>query len=146
MTNRVILSAPGVKFSRLGFDVLTAGHAGLLFDSSFAGAAKFVKGSVAGSRPGNGVTTHNIVYGKTFSSKPFVMVNATGSTGSSFPGQAFALRSYGDSKTPYNNFTFSFSRVEVVVGLSSMDILFSSASSSFSYVLDYLVMDYRAGF
>lgn len=146
MANRIILSPTAVKLSQSGQDVLSVGDSLLLFNAEHAGAAKFIKGSVAGSRPGNGVTNHTVNYGKTFSAKPFVMVNAIGGTGSSFPGQAFAVRCYGDSKTPFNNFTFSFSRLEVDVGLSSVAFAFSSASSSFSYTIEYLIFDYRAGF
>lgn len=145
MVNRIWIEPSVMRISRPGVDVFAANDQSLLFNGDHGTPAKFIKGSIAGSRGGSGTSTHTAFFGKTFSSKPFVMTNVTGGSGSSNPGFTYPIKGFGDSYTPWSDFTFSWSWFEVIVGIDRVDFKFTSASSSFSYAINYLIFDYRIG-
>ncbi len=155
MVDRIQIEPGILKLSIPGVAVTAATENQLLFNGTQAGAAKFLKGSIDGTRNGNGVTNHTVMYGKTYTAKPFIMVNMIGRLpqwtvgsvfGSSYPGEAFCIRNYGDAKNPFNNFQFNWSRLEVEVLLDRVNFAFSSAASGCNYTIDYLIYDYRTGF
>lgn len=146
MTNRILVSPSAFNVSVPGADVLAASGTSLIFDGDQASPGKYITGSISGSRAGAGISTHTGFFGKTFSVKPFVMVNVVAGSGASFPGETYAIKGFGDSETPWNNFAFSWTIFEVKVGVDRVDFAFSSFSSSVSYTINYLVFDYRLGF
>lgn len=146
MANRILISVDGFKLSRPAQNVLTALDNQLLVNGDYGGAAKFIKGSISGTRTGSGTTTQVVSYGKTFSAEPFVMINCVGGSGSSRPGNAVALRNFGDSANPWGDFASSWTRLEVEVRLSEVEFRFNSAASTVSYTINYMIFDYRMGF
>lgn len=149
MANRV-WAEPGVlRISKSGQNVLTASDVNLLFNSDYAGTAKFIKGSVSGSRGGNGTTTIEAFYGKTFTVKPMVFVFAIntsgGTSGGSYPGQGFQAKTLSDCNTPHSFFSLSWTRLGVEVQLDRLRFEMSSAASSFNFTIHYAVLDYRFG-
>jgi hypothetical protein len=118
----------------------------LLFDGNYASPARWIKGQVSGSRGGNGSTTVTANFGKTYSSPPMLLVNFTPTSGASFPGESYPMKCFGDSQSPWSNMAFSWMTFEVAVGTASADFKITSFSSSVTFVIDYLVFDYRIGF
>lgn len=118
----------------------------LLFSGQMASPARFIKGQVSGSRGGSGSTTVTGLFGNTFSAPPMLLVNFTPTSGASFPGEVYPQKCFGDSQTPWNNMAFSWMTFEVAVGTASADFKITSFSSSVTFVIDYLVFDYRIGF
>lgn len=124
-----------------------ANDTNLLFNGDHGSPAKFIKGTINGSRNGQGTTNHTAFFGKTYSIKPFVMTNVIGGSGSSNPGLAYQIRGFGDSRTPWNDFTFSFSRFDVDVQNDRVNFAMNAyGGSNFNYTISYLVFDYRIGF
>lgn len=151
MANRIVASPDGLKLSRAGQNVLTVADNLLLFNSSSAGAAKFIRGSVAGSRSGAGTTTHTINYGKTFTVKPFLMTNLVAGSGWMPPGSGtvYPIKGFGDISMPMSDLYYGSStwmRFEARVGLSSVVYKVISFGGSVTYNIDYQVLDYRLGF
>ncbi|UXN62917.1 hypothetical protein N8E89_09330 [Phyllobacterium sp. A18/5-2] len=146
MVNR-FWTQPGVlRLSRSGVDVTVANDSSLLFNGDHGSPAKFIKGSIAGSRGGGGTSNHTALFGKTYSVKPFVMTNVIGGSGSSNPGLAYPIKGFGDSYTPWSDFTFSWSWFKVDVQTDRVNFEMISASSAYSYTINYLIFDYRIGF
>ncbi|MDQ0996865.1 hypothetical protein QFZ34_002047 [Phyllobacterium ifriqiyense] len=146
MVNR-FWTEPGIlRLSRPGIEVTTANNAGLLFNGDNGSPAKFIKGSIAGSRGGGGTSTHTALFGKTYSVKPFVMTNVIGGSGSSNPGLAYPIKGFGDSYTTWTDFTFSWSWFKVDVQNDRVNFSMISAQSAYSYTINYLIFDYRIGF
>lgn len=69
MANRVLLQPTGMKVSRPGVDVLTAGDADLLFSSDASQTPVHMKGTVTFSSS----SIQSVNYGKTFSNMPMIM-------------------------------------------------------------------------
>ena len=146
MVNRIWIEPSVFRVSRPGVDVFAAGDSSLLFNSDWGGGAKFIKGSIAGSRGGSGTSSHTALFGKTFSVKPCVMSVLTAGSGASRPGESYPVKGFGDSTTPFSDFAFSWSWFEVQVLSDRVNFSVKSAGSSFSYTISYLVFDYRIGF
>lgn len=64
MVNRVLLDANGLRISKPGYDVFSAGLPDLLFSSDWNGVPFHMRGSVA-------LGNTSIFYGKTFGTVPF---------------------------------------------------------------------------
>ncbi|SFJ55192.1 hypothetical protein SAMN04515648_4564 [Phyllobacterium sp. CL33Tsu] len=146
MVNRLWIEPSVFRLSRAGVDVFAAADAGLLFNGDHGSPAKFIKGSIAGSRSGSGTSNHTALFGKTYSVKPFVMTNVLAGAGASLPGETYPIKGFGDSSTPWNNFAFSWSTFKVEVLTDRVNFAFTSFSSSFNYTINYLIFDYRIGF
>ena len=69
MANRVLLQPTGMKVSRPGVDVLTAGDADLLFSSDASQTPVHMKGTVTFSSS----SIQSVNYGKTFANMPMIM-------------------------------------------------------------------------
>lgn len=146
MVNRLWIQPSVFRLSRPGVEVTVANDQNLLFNGDHGSSAKFIKGSIAGSRGGSGTSNHTALFGKTFSVKPFVMTNVIGGSGTSNPGLAYPIKGFGDSHTHWSDFTFSWSWLQVDVQTDRVNFAMSSSSSSFSYTINYLIFDYRIGF
>lgn len=149
MVDRFWLEPNIFRISKVGQSVLTATDNNLIFNGSYSGAAKFIKGSISASRGGNGVTTNEVFYGKTFTIKPMVFVFAIntsgGSSGGSFPGEGFQSKTLSDCNSPHGFFSLTWTRLKVEVLLDRVRFEMSSASSSFNYTIHYAVLDHRFG-
>ena len=146
MVNRIWVQPSVFRVSRPGVEVTVANDQNLMFNSDWGGGAKFIKGSIAGSRSGSGSSGHTALFGKTFSVKPFVMSILTAGSGTSHPGESYPVKGFGDSTTPFSDFAFSWSWFEVQVLTDRVNYTVKSAGSSFNYTISYLVFDYRIGF
>lgn len=149
MVERLWIESDIFRLSKPGQSVLTATDNNLIFNGSYSGAAKFIKGSITSNRGGNGATTDDVFYGKTFSIKPMVFAfavnNSSGLDGGSFPGQGFQSKTLGDCNSPHGFFSFSWTRLTVEVLLDRVRFTMSSAQSSFNYTIHYAVLDHRFG-
>lgn len=54
MVDRLWIEPNVFRISKAGQSVLTATDNNLIFNGSYSGTAKFIKGSISGSRGGNG--------------------------------------------------------------------------------------------
>lgn len=148
MVTRIRMDPEVFRLSKPGFDVLSAGPTQLMFDGNWPGSAKFIKGSVTGSRSGSGNSDYTVAFGKTFSNVPTVFVNVIGNNGGdiSFPGVAFPMASVSGGSTGLTNFTVGWSVFRLTVRLSDMTFRIGSNGDSMFYTIEYAVMDYRVGF
>lgn len=147
MVWRFVMDPNVFRLSKPGIDVLSgvSGVDDLIFDGDFGSPAKFIRGQVSGSRGGTGTTTTTANFGKTFSSPPIVLSTFTPTSGASFPGESYPMKMFGDGDLPWNNMAFSWMTYRCRVSLDHMEWKITSYSSSVSYVIDYLVFDYRIG-
>lgn len=149
MVDRLWIEPNVFRISKAGQSVLTATDNNLIFNGSYSGTAKFIKGSISGSRGGNGTTTNEVFYGKTFTIKPIIFVFAIntsgGSEGGSYPGQGFQSKTLSDCNSPHGFFSLTWTRLRVEVLLDRVVFRMSSAGSSFNYTIHYAVLDFRFG-
>jgi hypothetical protein len=75
MVNRVLLNTSGLKVSKPGADVLSAGPGDLLFSSDWSALGLFTQGSISASWSTNletGWWVQSVPFGKTFATPPAV--------------------------------------------------------------------------
>jgi hypothetical protein len=75
MTNRILLNSSGLKISKSGVNVLTAGNADLLFTSDYSHLAFYATGTftIAAGDSHLTVPYDRVTFGKTFASPPYCM-------------------------------------------------------------------------
>lgn len=151
MVYRIWLEPGVARLSRQGIDVLSASQPNLLFDGGSAGAAKFIRGSISGVRSDAGTSFSTVMFGKTYSVKPFVMVLLGGSAGWREGAGVFAaIKGFGDSTLPMTDFWYvngMWTRLEVDVQTDRVNFaIVAFGTSTFAYTIDYQILDYRIGF
>lgn len=136
--------------SQPGVDVMTAAQTQLIFDGAWAGAAKFIRGTVSGVRSDAGTSSHTVMYGKTYTTKPFVLALLGGGVGwREGPGVYANIKTFGDSAMFmtdlwYANMMWTRFAVDVQTDRVNFELA-AAGSATLEYTIDYQILDYRIG-